>query len=148
MGDHSDIDHTGLTGVGGTLDYEQGQLGADVTMVTAGTFYDGPTVTLAVGTWLLNGTVTIDGIGASGNITAKLWDGTTVAASTASITYGGAANRENSSLTLTAVVVIAAGTPTWKISCTGDGNNSLIKAATPTSGAGNNASTLVAVKIA
>jgi hypothetical protein len=111
-------------------------------------YYDGPAVTLSVGTWLLQGTVSLDGNDASITHTAKLWDGTTVGASGHALTYGGAAGRKYSSVALSCVVVVASGTPTWKISAAGNGGGGAILAAAPINGAGNNASTLVAVKIA
>jgi hypothetical protein len=117
-------------------------------MTSANTYYDGPAVTLSTGTWLLTGTVTVDGNANSTIETAKLWNGTTVAASCESLVYGGAVGREEIALALSAVVVIAAGTPTWKISVAGNSTAGRICAAAATNGAGNNASTLVAVKIA
>jgi hypothetical protein len=126
------------------------QLSGDVTMTTGGTFYDGPSLTLAAGTYVLIGTVTVDGnnLSAATQNVAQLWDGTTVAGSTEGIAYAGATNRDICSLTVVGLVVIASGTPTWKISATANANGSILRAATPDSGSGNNASTLVALKIA
>lgn len=140
---------TDLTAGGAaSLSYVQNQLSADVAMASANTYYDGPAVTLSAGTWLLTGTVTHDGLANATLVTAKLWDGTTVAASCETLVYGGAAGRDMAALPLSAVVVIAAGTPTWKISVAANAVTTNIKAAAPENGAGNNASTLVAVKIA
>jgi hypothetical protein len=130
---------------GASLTYVQNQLSGDVAMATSGTFYDGPAVTLAVGTWFLSGTITHDGDASGVLLIAKLWDGSTVAASSETLEYGGAANRDYGSISLQAVVVIAAGTPTWKISATTNGNTTNLRAAV---GAGNNACTLVGIKIA
>ena len=46
------IDVTG-TGSGGALTYLKAQLSADVAMTTASTTYDGPSLSLVAGTWLL-----------------------------------------------------------------------------------------------
>lgn len=53
------------TTASGTPTSGQNLLAADVTMTTSPTFYDGPSVTLGAGTWLLWGmvTVTISGAG-------------------------------------------------------------------------------------
>jgi hypothetical protein len=139
-----------VTSSGGTtITYQQNQLAADVNLATANTYFDGPSVTLSAGTWLLIGSVLLDGGGGSATqVTSKLWDGTTVAASTETMVYGGGAY-DNNPGPLTAVVVIASGTPTWKISCANNASTaSKIKAAASDNGAGNNASTLVAIKIA
>ncbi len=58
-------------------------LAGDVSMVTAGTYYDGPTVAQgSIGTWFVSGTITIyDSTGTPPSVVAKLWDGTTVIAS-------------------------------------------------------------------
>ena len=121
-------------------------LSANVTMTSANTFYDGPQLTLGVGTWLLIGSVCLStpaGSAATGS--AKLWNGTTVAAS------GGGSDANYTSgqdtTALVGIAVIAAGTETWKVSCACDIAGKLILAAATINGAGNNASTLVAVKI-
>jgi hypothetical protein len=121
-------------------------LSGDVTIVNSATFYDGPTVSLTVGTWLVQGTVTISDATAAGNQTAKLWDGTTVYASGESMvpSVNGAC-----AITLQAVIVVPS-TISYKISCASSHgtSNAKIRAATPSSGSGNNASRLSAIKIA
>lgn len=120
-------------------------IAADVTMTVANQFYDGPSVSLASGTWFLSGTVTVEHNSASANITAKLWDGTTVEASTEVHNKIGTATRN--SMSLSGIITITS-TTTWKISVTSDvGTNGIIKAAAVTNGAGNNASFLRAVRI-
>lgn len=57
-------------------------LGADVTLNNTGTYFDGPSVAQGTsGTWFASGTVTITDT-ATGQYDCKLWDGTTVVAST------------------------------------------------------------------
>jgi len=56
------------------------KLAADVALTTTNTYYDGPSVTLPAGTWVLFATLTI-GTGGATTASAKIWDGTTVYAS-------------------------------------------------------------------
>jgi hypothetical protein len=120
------------------------QLIADVTMTLANTFYDGPALTLAAGTWFLNCVVTATRGGASGIFTTKLWDGSNV--------FGSAGenpgnNGDPTHLAVTGVAVLGS-TTTVKASVTYSGTGGIIKAAAPTNSAGNNASTLVALQLA
>jgi hypothetical protein len=130
---------------GGSLTSAMNQLSADVTMTTGGTYYDGPSLSLGAGTWLLTASVAWDGNGNAFKASAKLWDGTTVAASAQVVNRGTAS--EPQQIPLTAVVTLGS-TATWKVSVVSNVGSTVIRAATPYSGAGNNASTLTAVKIA
>lgn len=125
-----------------SLSYVEAALGGNVTMTNANQYYDGPSVGLTAGTWLLVGTVTLTG---PDNTTAKLWDGTTVEASAETVIDG--AISQEGSLSLSGIVVLGS-TTTMKISVAGDRAGGTILAAAPDNGAGNNASHLRAVKIA
>ena len=120
-------------------------LSADVTMTTAATFYDGPSVNVTAGTWLLIGNLTAKGSTTNERmrLEAKLWDGTTVLASgtTASAAVSGI-----TSFTSVPVCAVrtATGNETWKISGAGAANNQLISAAVTS---GNTASYLRAIRI-
>lgn len=58
-------------------------LGADVNLAVAATYYTGPTVAQGTsGIWLATGNVTVFDVTSAANIDVKLWDGTTVIAST------------------------------------------------------------------
>jgi len=58
-------------------------LGADVLINTSAIYFDGPSVAQGTtGTWFANGTVTVQDTVGAANMNAKLWDGTTVIAST------------------------------------------------------------------
>lgn len=120
-------------------------LSADVTLTTINTFYDGPTVSLAAGTWLLIGTITCVDSATAAFFTAKSWDGTIVTSSTEGV---GANGGWPATITL-AGIVSPGSTTSYKISVANGTNSTTgkIKAATPTNGAGNNASGLIAVKI-
>lgn len=131
------------------LNYLVNQLSGNVALSgTPGTYVDGPSLVLPVGVWLLFGNVTIDGDASQVLMTGKLWNGTTTAATSQSLIYGGAAGREVTHVQVTGVAVVASGTETWKVSIAGNGTIGNILAATSLYGAGNNASTLVALKIA
>lgn len=121
------------------------QLSADVAMTLANTAYDGPSVTLTPGTWLLIGTVTVLGPAGASKLTAKLWDGTTVESSSEQALDAATAG----SITLVGIVTL---TPTsvltYKITCLNTVAAGTIKAAAPDNAAGNTASTLVAMRIA
>ena len=112
-------------------------------MASANTYYDGPSVTLSAGDWFLCGQVVINSLLTSGALTAKLWDGSTVAAS-AIEDYG--TNGDNT--IPISQIVHPSGSATWKISVAATAvSSNAIKAAARLNGAGNNASYLVAMKI-
>lgn len=122
-------------------------LTGNVTMTTADTFYDGPALTLSAGTWLLVAAITIQGSGGGAQrIIGKLWDGTTVADS-GEMNVGTSAYLK---FPFCALVVIAAGTPTWKVTMTGNGGAAIMLAtpADDNTGMTNTGSTLIAVKVA
>lgn len=120
-------------------------LGADVTLTDANTFYDGPSVSLPPGTWLLVGAVTVLDTASASSLTAKLWDGTNVESAAQATTS--AANYCDT-IPVNGVVTVAS-TTTWKISvANGQAASGRIKAAPPNNSPGNYASTLKATRIA
>ena len=137
---------TGLSGGGGSLSYLVNQLTGDVAMNVANTFFNGPSQALTEGTWLLTGVITLQP--ASTDICViKLWDGTTVAASTQLTFTAG----KYFTAALTGVAVVGGGGATWRISAAPQATTTGAIIATPTvnnTGLTNKASTLVAVKIA
>lgn len=101
-------------------------LGADVTISATSTYYDGPTLSVPVGTWLITGV--LDYQGPTDWIVAKLWDGATVygANGAYSPTAGG-----GTSLTIPMALVTLAAATTVKLSAaTLSNTGGLIKAAT------------------
>ena len=68
-------------------------LTSDVTLSNTSTYFDGPSVAQgSVGTWSVSGTVTVnDTSGSATPFNAKLWDGTTVIASTRQLSSNGTA---------------------------------------------------------
>lgn len=98
---------------------------ADVTMTTAGTYYDGPSLTPAAGTYLLYGHVTCLAVtNAARTIQGKLWDGTTVLANDVFNVPGTAAAGQGPMTFLGKVTTD--GTKTYKVSCTSTVNGDKI----------------------
>lgn len=129
----------------------EGVLSANVTMTTANTFYDGPTLSLAAGTYVLTASITVKSANATAQrVTAKLWDGTTVyASSEAAAPSQGTSTAGYINLLLVGMITLAA-TTTVKVSATSTAASSVLLA-TPgdnATGATNTAANLVAMKIA
>lgn len=126
-----------------SLTTAQAQLSGNVSMANANQFYDGPSVSLAAGTWLVSATVSLSNGATSNVLTARLWDGTTTTAEVC------ASPGDNllSSLALSAVIVLG-GSATVKVSVASNATGSVIRAAASQNSAGNLASTIAAVKVA
>lgn len=132
----------GAAGGGGSLTTDENILAADTTMTTAGTFYDGATLTLAAGTWIIQGQIELLGsTTASRTFTIRLWDGSTIYIVANYITFGTAvAPRIN--MPIHKKLVLASPT-TIKLSGSSSINSDIIKG---TSGSG--ATILTAIKTA
>lgn len=128
-----------------SLTTAEAALSGDVDIPSSGTFVDGPSVSLAAGTWFIVASVHVENIdGSTNNAIAKLWDGSTVEASGQSFMAV-----TNNPVQITLAGIVAPGsTTTYKVSVTDSRGNATIRAATVTSGVGNNASYIRAVKIA
>ena len=70
--------HQKASGAPNSMSPSTNSLVADVSCSATGTFFTGPTLVLGTGTWFVNGGVTVEDTGASAEIQAKLWDGTSV----------------------------------------------------------------------
>lgn len=82
-------------------------IGANVTLNNASAYFDGPSVAQGTtGTWLVSGTVTVSDSTGVSVFLAKLWDGTTVVASTVGVS-GGAGSQL--SLSLSGIITAPAG---------------------------------------
>ena len=130
-------------GGGGALTSSTAYLSADVSMASANTFYDGPSLSLAAGTWLLLGSVETT---TSGWVTAKLWDGTTVASAVTGYqqTSGGGIAFQ------IAAIVAPSATTTYKISAASQRTAGTMNATPANNGTGttNKGCYLLAIKIA
>lgn len=131
-------------GGGGALTSANAHLSSNVVLTTASTYYDGPSLSLVAGTWLIISVLTIQN-GASGtpDADAKLWDGTTLVDSSESTTVAS----YRTTLTL-AGIASPTGTTTYKASVAVGSNGGNILAAGLSNGNNSNGSSIFAVKIA
>jgi hypothetical protein len=72
-------------------------LSSNVLLNNTGNYFDGPSITTGPGTWLASGTVTLTDTAGTANIGCKLWDGTTIIASSR-LTISSASNPMSMSL--------------------------------------------------
>jgi hypothetical protein len=129
-----------------SLSNTQAFLGADVAMANANTWYDGPSVLLAAGTWLLMASATIGRTGTTaGNYNIRISTGTTHYASVQQ--YHASVANNYAALSCNAIVTLASNT-TIKLQAAGTITNDVLRAATPNNSSGANATGLIAVKIA
>lgn len=136
---------------GATVATVDATLGADVTLTNANTFYDGPSASFAAGTWLVIWQVTAypaSGTGQTQDITAKMWDGSTV--------YGESsqafpANTSSATLALYtggAAIVTLGGTTTLKVSVASIRSGGTMKRDVPDNSASSHTATrLVGYKV-
>jgi hypothetical protein len=81
-------------------------LGANVALSVAGTYYDGPSIAQGTaGIWFVSGTITVNDPASTNNYSVKLWDGTTVIASTFTTT----ATNYNQTFSLSGYITSPAG---------------------------------------
>lgn len=130
------------------LPYLTQALSADVNLPTTGTWYDGPAVTLTPGTWLVMAALSCTRTTTTGtSFIARIWDGSAAVASTQGNHPSLAGAHTN--LSTHAVVVVAADTTFTAQATTSSGSSACsLKAQTTTSGSGNHASRISAVRIA
>ena len=133
-----------MSGVGSGVTAQENFLTSDVTMTSANTFYDGPSLSLAAGTYVLMGVITILTT-ATGHGTAKLWDGTTVYGSVPE--HFGSTAGGQVAIPVVGYAVLG-GTTTLKISAAMSSAGNTLKRTGAANGTTNKASHLVAVKIA
>lgn len=120
----------------------ENQLAADVDMVNANTWYDGPALNLPAGTWLVIGTITVD-VATSASIGARIFDGATTYASAEQDRSAAGA----SALTVAAIVKLNVAS-TVRIQGINSHAGNPISAAMPSNSVGDdNASTIVAVQL-
>lgn len=140
-------DNANWFGLGGVPTRAYASLSADVALTTAGTWYDGPSVSLGPGTWLLWGHATCEAGSSGSHFIGKIWDGTTAVGSA----QANAPNTGNATeVVVVSQPVVLTATTTYKLSVTPSvgGASQLMKAATPAYGSGNHATTLVALRVA
>jgi hypothetical protein len=117
---------------------------SDVTMTTLNTFYDGPSQSLAAGTYLIWGVICVENSNAATFVTAKLWDGTNVFHAPDS--YADTAGAPVS-IAVCAYVVLGS-TQTVKISAACNKNSGVINDVAQTNGTADKATKMAWIKIA
>lgn len=139
---------TGNTGPAASLTTQTASLGADVQIPANNTFVDGPSITLDAGTWLVTGSATFQRNATTAvHWIARLSTGTVHYAS--GQTYQPSLSGHTAQIGLSAIVTLVAQTVVKLQGAISAGSTtSLMKAATPAAGSGNNATRINAVKIA
>jgi hypothetical protein len=138
----------GEPGPAGSFPSATASLGADVQIPSSNTFVDGPSLTLDAGTWLVTATATFQRNATTAvHWIARLSTGTVHYAS--SQHYQASVSGHTVSISPSAIIVLAAQTVVKLQGAISVGSTtSLMKAATPAAGSGNNATRINAVKIA
>lgn len=115
-----------------------------VALNVAGSYFDGPSVSLAAGTWLVVGAVEVGSPTATSQIVAKLWDGTTVKASAEILT-----SAANSYTMMTLAGIVSPVAPaTWKISARAPVDTAAVMRGSPFTATGSTSCFIRAVRIA
>jgi hypothetical protein len=129
------------------LSTAQTKLVASVAMLNANQWYDGPTVSLAAGIWLVTATLSLRKQNTTGvfNVSARISDGTTHHASTGQTWITQPST--NLSMTVSAIVTLGA-TTTIRASANSALANCSILEETDQATSGNNASVIAAIRIA
>jgi hypothetical protein len=121
-------------------------LASDVSMASANTWYNGPSVSLAAGTWLVMASATMGRTTTTaGHYNLRISDGTTHYASVQQYHVSIANNW--AALSCNAIITLAS-TTTILLQAAGSITLDVLKATTPNNGSGANATGIVAVKIA
>jgi hypothetical protein len=136
-----------LGDLGVSLASASNALSADVVMTNAGTWYDGPSISLAAGTWMIDSCVTVQkgAVSGVGDLSARITNGTTHYASSEATWNTRSASMTSISLSTR---ITLASTTTIKVQAVSTFAASAIKAATIYQASGNNASNINAVRVA
>jgi hypothetical protein len=121
-------------------------LASDVSMAIANTWYNGPSVSLAAGTWLVMASATVGRTTTTaGHYNLRISTGLTHYASVQQ--YHASVANNWAALSCNAIITLAS-TTTIRLQSAGSLTNDVLKATTPNNGSGANATGIVAVKIA
>ena len=138
------------TSSGTSLTCQTAALTSNVTLATGGQYYDGPSLSLSAGTYLVSGQICVFCDGTNYPIDAKLWDGGSNVYASGEFNAGGATNADGISvIPFTPVVIVLASAATIKISASEftSGGSDIIYAHCPSNNMGNNASYITALAI-
>jgi hypothetical protein len=121
-------------------------LASDVSMASANTWYNGPSVSLAAGTWLVMASATVGRTTTTaGHYNLRISTGLTHYASVQQ--YHASVANNWAALSCNAIITLAS-TTTIYAQAAGSLTNDVLKATTPNNGSGATATGIVAVKIA
>ena len=121
-------------------------LASDVSMASANTWYNGPSVSLAAGTWLVMASATVGRTTTTaGHYNLRISNGLTHYASVQQ--YHASVANNWAALSCNAIITLAS-TTTILLQAAGSLTNDVLKATMPNNGSGANATGIVAVKIA
>jgi len=121
-------------------------LATDVAMASANTWYNGPSVSLAAGTWLVMASATVGRTATTaGHYNLRISDGLTHYASVQQ--YHASVANNWAALSCNAIITLAS-TTTIQLQANGSIAADVLKATTPNNSSGANATGIVAVKIA
>jgi hypothetical protein len=137
---------TNVTSPAPSLSSASAFLASNLTMSAANTWYTGPQVTLASGTWLVMASATIGRTTTTaGNYNIRISNGTTHYASVQQ--YHASVANNYAALSCNAIITLTAST-TIGLYASGTLASDVLRADTPNNSSGNNATGIVAVKIA
>jgi hypothetical protein len=136
------------SGGGGAISYADATLAADVALAANNTWYDGPSVTLSSGTWVIHvGGHYRRGTTGAANVAIRAWDGTTAYAH-AEVYHPSVTNVEVNPVAFGIAVLAGSATVTLQMLASSGNAAALMKAATAANGQGNIATRITAVKLA
>jgi hypothetical protein len=132
----------------GSITNTESALSANVQLAVSNTWYDGPGVSLAAGTWLVIGHITHQRTTTTASqVFARITDGTTHYASTQY--YHASVSNISGNLSMSSIVTLASTTTILLQAATSAGaTSSLMRAATSANSSGNNATKITAIKLA
>ena len=142
-------DNTWAAVSGGTITSAEGAASADVTMAATNTWYTGATVNLTAGTWLINAHITLNRTTTTAQqYQVRIHNTTDNVSYASSQQYQASVANAAVSMSLTAIITIAATKDVAIQAASSVSTNNLIKAATLANGSGNNATKITAIKLA
>ncbi len=123
-------------------------VGANVTMTNANQYYDGPSITVAAGTWMIVSTVTVTTASTASavGVTCKLWNGSSTFASPEG-TSGAVGVAAVRAVSLAPQAIVVSTGATYKVSCAQTIGGGSLRASPPDNSPGNFASTISAVRL-
>jgi hypothetical protein len=138
----------GPQGPSGVINYVHAKLAADVSLAVTGTWYNGPSIDLPAGTWLVIGNTTVGRTATTAiKYVARLSTGTVHYASAE--TYMASTANHWCEMTLHSVVVVASTTTVrLQATTTAGAATNLMKKSTADHGSGDNATQITAIRLA